>query len=295
VRCVRDFMLRSHLSSSLSSAFSSSPSCPSSSSSSSSSPSSASSSPSAASSSALGHNHNHNHNHISRRSRYNSNNHHLTTTHLHPHPDLWRKKDTKKERDKAWAWLSHFASCLHSLLVLFLGTAVMVIEVPGWQLVHWTKWFNAPTTYSQSVIFVAMVTFYCCHSLLMLYRALYRGASQHLISVLHHCFCIAGLLNSIYFGVDGALILVGGLVAEIANPIRHLLLANMTKSECCSYLVFLPFLITRLVLVQYTAHAVLPYSKMLTTRVLALALLGLSAHSMWRYVLKHKKNFQTLL
>jgi len=117
-----------------------------------------------------------------------------------------------------------------------------------------------------------------------------------MLSIVHHIFCVAGLLAATIGGSDGPLVLVGTIVGELSNPIRHILkIINRLHGDCCVLFVFIPFLITRIVLVQYTAHAIIPYSKLALTKITAFVLLALSAISIWRYIVRNKKNLEALI
>jgi len=230
---------------------------------------------------------------------------------------LRRHNDQQHSRTvRTWDWVVQLTHCLHSLFVLGAGSYSIFSEIRHFH--HWTQWLTSPTSSSQRFLFMIMASFYLWDCLIVLIRG------QHLfLKLTHHLVCALGLLSCVIFGRDGSLVVVAGVVAEVVNPCRflflyitakrkvqldgnsnksrfwdsgslHVLWQFGTQSEWSVFLVFLPFLCTRVVLLQYVANVILSYSKLYSTKLCALILVGLSILSILRYILRHRK-LDTLL
>jgi len=125
-------------------------------------------------------------------------------------------------------------------------------------------------------------------------RSRKRSVKMSKSLLIHHCVVIIALVNSIIYKSDGSLIILGSIIGEVANPIRHLVKLFNQGEDGCLILVFLPFFFTRLFLVQYTAHAIVPFSKLFFTKISAFVLLLCSALSMWRFIVHNKKKIELL-
>jgi len=169
-------------------------------------------------------------------------------------------------------------------------------------------WLSSPTTSGQAFLFLLSASYFFCDILLLhLRHRLSTSKGQRLFA--HHLLSVTGLVGCVCTGRDGPLVLVALLLAELSNPPMHLLTlaryisksANSSTSVGQSSLVsdwlrrcvgrsvlvvcahmdldllhVLVFLFTRLMCLQFTAHAVMPFAQLTSTKLCSVSLLLLS-------------------
>jgi len=209
-----------------------------------------------------------------------------------------KKNKSAMEKERREERLFRFVSCLQSFFVLAVGSMVILSEVPTYQFWRWTDWLNQPNTVAQQYFHIFLCISSIVDALIILLRSRCRQVRMSTSLLVHHSVLIIGLIHSIIYGADGALILLGCLIAECANPIRHLVkLFNLWHpygEDGSLTVVFLPFLFTRMFLVQYTARAIVPLAKLSFTKGCSFVLLLCSALSMWRFIVHNKKKIELL-
>jgi hypothetical protein len=169
---------------------------------------------------------------------------------------------------------------------------------------HW--WLEAPTSFGQSALFTFSALYFTLDLVSLYFRARISSSKVQRVA-LHHILSIFGLLSCVWTGQDGPLVLVGLLLAEASSPPLHLLslcrhasrsrfkllpsathasgwlrclmrpLFSLALSMDLSLLHVLAFLLTRLMLLQVVAHAVMPFALLMSTKVVATVLVLLSA------------------
>ena len=179
-----------------------------------------------------------------------------------------------------------------------------VNSVPRW-------WLESPTSFGISVLFLCSISYFALQILALSYRGRFTTSKGQRV-LLHHILSIVGLGSCVVSGRDGPLALVGFVLAESSNPpyfvqqlckyatkshwrssgvlrssssgttgrvLRWLLrpLLYLCLSMDLGLLHVLTFLLTRLMVLQFTAHAVMPFASLMTTKITATALTLLSA------------------
>jgi hypothetical protein len=163
-------------------------------------------------------------------------------------------------------------------------------------------WLSSPTSYGQSILFLGSSAYFALDIVaLHLRHRLSSSKGQRILT--HHLLSIVGLTSPIFSGLDGPLVLLGFVLAECSNPPFHVLtlckyatksnmrlrcastwlkrLAKPVLYVCLSMdlslVHVLIFVLTRLACLQFTAHAVMPFANLLTTKVTSIILCLLSA------------------
>jgi hypothetical protein len=170
-------------------------------------------------------------------------------------------------------------------------------------------WLVGDTSAGQSALFLCSAAYFALDIAQLHMRGRFFASSKAQRVLLHHVLSIVGLLGCVWSGRDGPLVLVGLVLAETSSPPFHVvqlcrrsasrssgwraLLVRSGASTWLRYLLrpllsaalsmdltllhVLIFLLTRLMLLQLTAHAVMPFAALLSTKVVATALVLLSA------------------
>lgn len=161
-----------------------------------------------------------------------------------------------------------------------------------------------------SILFLCSISYFLLQILALHWRGRFASAKGQRV-LLHHLLSIVGLGCCVATGRDGPLALVGFVLAESSNPpffvqqlckyacksswrsgplgssgsgrtgrmLRWMLrpLLYLCLSLDLGLLHVLSFLLTRLMVLQFTAHAVMPFASLLSTKICATALTLLSA------------------
>ena len=165
-------------------------------------------------------------------------------------------------------------------------------------------WLATPTSFGQSILFLLSAIYFTLDGIALYIRGrLVSSRGQRILT--HHILSIIGLIGPIVSGLDGPLVLLGFVLAECSNPPFHVLtlckyavtdrsamrltcrrswmryLAKPILSICLSMdlslVHILIFVLSRLACLQFTAHAVMPFAELLTTKVTSIMLCLLSA------------------
>jgi len=215
--------------------------------------------------------------------------------------------------------MTHLIALFSSVAFIGGGLGLLVVEAPTLKFWQWSLHFlHQPTTGAQCALFVTMAAAYTFDTVAVSVRQLHsvqtvsRRRSFHsltlvLLQYTHHSLAVTGLLWSVWTRCDGSLILIGSVIGELPNPPRHAarlqslqqatpntVHANAngngsTLPSCGMMLILATIFITRMLLLHYTAHAIVPYAKLATTKICAIGLLGTSALSIWRYMITMNK------
>lgn len=218
-----------------------------------------------------------------------------------------------------WFFLS--LSYFHTLFILFLGSALLLAELPTlrvWQ--NNERWLTSGTTWYQQRFFLVSIVYYLLDILGLLFTGRHKSARRCQLYVAHHLLAMASLITSIVTLNDGFLILVCLIFSELSNP--PLLIHQMDKhanrlahighahnqgqgqgvqviKQCplpgiaflkrlvpldLSLVHIVLFIGSRFFCLQFTAHAVFPFSKLPMTKTAALLLLIINAAFLWDYI-----------
>jgi hypothetical protein len=184
-------------------------------------------------------------------------------------------------------------SLSHAVLVVVLGSCLFFLET-GVSLRRW-PWgsdsvpqnFWTVTTWRQSSLFVCSAVYFLADSVVVSFRSAHTPARKTLF-VVHHLWCVLGLVAPIWTGEDGGLVLAGFVMAEAANPLRlwvqHWLLSTVpapgiddTKrrqlAKWVTGYVFFAFFLSRLVCLYFTIAWVWPLAASRYTLICASVLL----------------------
>lgn len=173
-------------------------------------------------------------------------------------------------------------------------------------------WLVGDTSAGQSALFICSAAYFALDCLQLQLRGRLTSSKGQRV-LLHHLLSIAGLLACVLTGRDGPLVLVGLVLAEASSPPWHAVrlcrsasrsswrarlvrdsssggggdlawlrcllrpLLSAALSMDLTLLHVMSFLLTRLMLLQLVAHAVMPFAALLSTKLVATALLMLSA------------------
>jgi hypothetical protein len=168
-------------------------------------------------------------------------------------------------------------------------------------------WLESPTTFGQSLLFLVSILYFCTDTLALWWRGRF-GSSKGQRVLLHHVLSVVGLAACVCSGRDGPLVLVSLVLAEVSSPPLYML--QLAKYVCraswrvrcapgaqelpwlrwmlrplltaclsmdLTLLHVLVFLLTRLMALQFTAHAVMPFAALLSTKLVGTCLVLLSA------------------
>jgi len=198
-------------------------------------------------------------------------------------------------------------SFVYSVLVLLIGSAVIILELPHWHSIwHWQTWFSAPTSKVQIGLFLCASVYYVYDMIIIAFTR-YVWNVRDIALICHQLVSVFRLLGPVVTGVDGTIVLVAYFITEVASPplLLSRICSRMGDRKHPSFIKLswfedgkrqkvieflhlahlILFIISRFACVHFAAHVVFPYAKSILTKASALTLVCLSTLAMWEYVI----------
>ena len=209
------------------------------------------------------------------------------------------------ERPRGLSRASTLISAIHTIVVIVVGFVSVIAEfcaLERWRIAEIRTFLTQPTTALQRSLFCCSIGYYAIDCLILLEMmrryvaaAVRTGkgtlqalkgswsAARDVGFLCHHMACLWGLAGAVFYGMDGTLLLIGFSVGELSNPPRVVAtLVGLFPSTLgwlkprvpgLTFVHFLLFVGTRVLLAKYAVSIVAPLCALYSTMWSAAAIL----------------------